>query len=226
MADVIDFGDEKRRRVAEAAASILGEAAPKVPRKRAPTSRAKLVAQPSITINAGNGDGNGIGNTIIKTERVTNKTIATPKPGDEHITEEQVRKLHDLKDEIIKLEKLGKRDPATAGRVWYSLNKAMGVGAMRMIPAGKFRAAEKHLQSWIGRLMDGKTVQKKAAGAVESRRISYIQTNMKKLDIEERVRDYMEKHFQVRSLKDLPDPSAMEKVYRYVASVKKELEKR
>jgi len=225
MADVIDFGDEKRRRVAEAAASILGEAAPKVPRKRAP-SRAKPVAQPSITINAGNGDGNGIGNTIIKTERVTNKTIATPKPGDEHITEEQVRKLHDLKDEILKLEKLGKRDPATAQRVWAALNKAMGVGAMRMIPAAKFRAAEKYLQSWIGRLMDGKTVQKKAAGAVESRRIAYIQTNMKKLDIEERVRDYMAKHFQVRLLKDLPDPSAMERVYRYVASVKRELEKR
>lgn len=198
------------------------DVAKKSPRR----SRKKADPPASIIVKAGNGDGNGIGNTIIKTERVTHKTVATPKPGDEHITEEQVRKLHDLKDEILKLERLGKRDPATAQRVWAALNKAMGVGAMRMIPAAKFRAAEKYLQSWIGRLMDGKTVQKKAAGAVESRRIAYIQTNMKKLDIEERVRDYMEKHFQVRSLKDLPDPSAMERVYRYVASVKRELEKR
>ena len=210
--------DEKIAKVV----SLIKESA-----KPARKPRAKPVATPSITINVGNGDGdgNGIGNTIIKTEKVTNKTIATPKPGDEHITEAQVRKLHDLKDEIIKLEALGKRDPATPQRVWGALNREMRVGAMRMIPAAKYRAAEKYLQSWIGRLMDGKTVQKKAAGTVESRRIAYIQTNMKKLNAEERVRDYMEKHFGVRSLKDLPGAEALEKVYRYVASVKKEAEK-
>lgn len=211
------FEDDKIAKVV----SLIQESA-----KPARKPRTKPAAQASITINAGNGDGNGIGNTIIKTEKVTNKTIATPKPGDEHITETQVRKLHDLKDEIIKLEALGKRDPATAQRVWGALNKTMGVGAMRMIPASKYRAAEKYLQGWIGRLMDAKSVQKKAAGTVESRRISYIQTNMKKLNVEERIRDYMEKHFQVRSLKELPDAAALERVYRYVASVKKELEKR
>lgn len=175
-----------------------------------------------ITVNAGDGDGNGIGNTIIKTERVTRKTIATPKPGEEHITEAQVRKLHDLKDDIIKLEAIGKKNPATPQRVWAALNKAMGVGAMRMIPAAKYRAAEKYLQAWIGRLMEGKTVQKKAPSVVESKRITFIQTNMKKLGIETRVRDYMEKHYQVRSLKELPDLAALEKVYRYVASIKRE----
>lgn len=174
----------------------------------------------SITVKAGDGDGNGIGNTIIKTERVTHKTIATPKPGEEHITEAQVRKLHDLKDDILKLEAAGKKNPATPQRVWAALNKAMGVGAMRMIPAAKYRAAEKYLQTWVGRLMDGKAVQKKAAGTVESKRITFIQTNMKKLDIEERVRDYMEKHYQVRSLKELPDMAALERVYRYVAGIK------
>lgn len=210
------FEDEK---IAKVVSLIKESAKPARKPSRKPSSS-------SITINTGNGDGNGIGNTIIKTERVTTKTIATPKPGAEHITEAQVRKLHDLKDEIIKLESLGKRDPATAQRVWGSLNKAMGVGAMRMIPASKARDAEKHLQSWIGRLMDGKTVQKKAAGTVETHRISYIQTNMKKLNAEERIRDYMEKHFNVRSLKELPDAAALERVYRYVASVKKESEKR
>ena len=187
--------------------------------------RTKAISPVTITINAGSGDGNGIGNTVIKTERITHKTIATPMPGEEHITEAQVRKLHDLKDEILKLEAVGKKDPATAQRVWGALNKVMGVGAMRMIPAGKYRAAEKYLQTWIGRLMDGKTVQKKAASTVESRRIAYIQTNMKKLGIEDRVRDYMEKNFAVRSLKELPDAAAMEKIYRYVAGVKKDSNK-
>lgn len=209
------FEDEKIAKVV----SLIKDSA-----KPARTPRAKPSAATSITINAGNGDGNGIGNTIIKTERVTHRTVATPKPGDEHITEAQVRKLHDLKDEILLMEGVGKKDPATAQRVWYSLNKAMGVGAMRMIPANKYRAAEKYLQMWIGRLMDGKAVQKKAPDAVQSKRIAYIQTNMKKLDIEERVRDYMDKHFQVRSLKELPDAAAMEKIYRYVASVKKQIE--
>lgn len=176
----------------------------------------------SITVTAGDGDGNGIGNTVIKTERVTHRTVATPKPGEEHITEAQVRELHDLKDDILKLEAAGKKNPATPQRVWAALNKAMGVGAMRMIPASKFGAAKKYLQTWIGRLMDGKAVQKKAASTVESKRIAYIQTNMKKLDIEERVRDYMEKNYQVRSLKDLPDMAALERVYRYVAGIKKD----
>lgn len=197
----------------------LMQSAVKKPRRRAAPPAPPL----SLVVNAGDGDGHGIGNTIIKTKRVTHKTIAIPKPGDEHITEGQVRKLHDLKDEILKLEAVGKKDPATAHRVWAALNKAMGVGAMRMIPASKYRAAEKYLHTWIGRLMDGKTVQKKAASTVESRRIAYIQTNMKKLDIEERVRDYMEEHFRVRSLKDLPDAAALERIYRYVAHLKREM---
>lgn len=36
--------------------------------------------------------------------------------------------------------------------------------------------------------------------------------------------NYMEAHYHVRSLKELPDAAAMERVYRYVASLKKEIE--
>lgn len=150
------------------------------------------------------------------------RTIATPQPGTEHITENQVAKLHALKDEIIKLEALAKRDPATPQRVWAALNKKMKVGAMRMIPASKFKAAETFMLTWLGQLADRPAVQKKAPDAVAKRRIAYIQTNMKKLGCEIRVRNYMEKHFGVRSLTDLPDAAAMERVYRYVASIKKE----
>lgn len=178
----------------------------------------------AVTISGNHGDGNGIGNTIIKTERVVTRTIAKPQPGTDHITEDQVAKLHALKDQIIQLEALAKRDPATPQRVWAALNRKMGVGAMRMIPAVKFAAAVKYLQTWIGQLTDRPAVQKKAPDAVAKRRITYIQTNMKKLDCETRVRDYMEKHFGVRSLTELPGADAMERVYRYVASIKKTVE--
>ena len=83
--------------------------------------------------------------TNVRTEKYTTRVHAEPKPGAEHIIESQVRRLHDLKDEILRLEALAKRDPATAARVWGSLNKKMRVGAMRMIPASKFQDAERYL---------------------------------------------------------------------------------
>jgi hypothetical protein len=203
--------DEKIAKVV----SLMGSTKPKPAPRRKPSSGTV------VNIKARDGDGHGIGNTIIKTEKVVNRTVATPLAGVEHITEAQVRRLHDLKDEILKLEAAGKRNPATPMRVWAALNKKMGVGAMRMIPLAKFKAAENYLLTWIGQLMDRSSVQKKEPDVVEKRRISYIQTNIKKLDIEDKVRDYMEKHFGVRSLIDLPDMAALERVYRYVSGVKK-----
>jgi len=216
MGDVINggFGDDKKKKAKAKAAAILGEAKP------ARKPRAKPVPQVEV-----NGDGNVVGNnnTVIKTERVVRKIVARPVPGVEHINEVQVARLHSLKDEILKLEAATKRDPATPQRVWSSLNKKMSVGSMRMIPSAKFAAAERYMLTWIGQLMDRPSAQKKAADTVWKRRVAYIQTNMKVLDCEIRVRDYMEKHWGVRSLKDLPDLPAMEQVYRYVASLKRRL---
>lgn len=209
--------DDKKAKVIN-----LMQAALKQPRRRT----TKPAATISLVVNAGDGDGHGIGNTIIKTERHVTKTIAEPRPGIEHITEDQVRKLHDLKDEIVRLEALGKQNPATPGRVWSALNKKMRVGAMRMIPLDKFSSAQKYLQEWIGQLSGRPAVQKKDPEGIRKRRIGYIQGNMKKMDCEADVRDYMEKHFSVRSLTELPDAVALERVYRYVAGRKKEWEKR
>lgn len=206
------FGDDDKKKQAKArATALLGESKP------ARKPRAKPVSSIQVA-----GDGNVVGdnNTVIKTEKIVRKTIAKPAPGTEHITEAQVARLHALKDEILKLEAVAKRDPATPQRVWAALNKKMGVGAMRMIPATRFKAAEKYLLTWIGQLMDRPATQKNAPDTVRKRRIDYIQTNMKTLDCEERVRDYMEKHFGVRSLTELPTPAALERVYRYVAGLK------
>ncbi|MDR1528894.1 MAG: hypothetical protein LBS40_00485 [Burkholderiales bacterium] len=159
------------------------------------------MASGAINITStGSGDGVGIGNTIIKTERVVQKIVATPKPGITEITEEQVARLHFLVDEIVRLESIGKQKPKTIQSVRNSLNRKMKVGAMRMMPLEKFPAAEKFLMTWIGRLTSQKTVQKKDADNVRKRKISYIQINMKKLDCEERVRRYMEENFGTRSL--------------------------
>lgn len=217
MGEVINGGfgddDDKKKKQAKAkAAAMVGKAKP------ARKPRAKRVLKVTVT-----GDSNIVGdnNTVIKAEKVVRKTIARPVPGIEHITEAQVARLHALKDEILKLEAASKRDPATPQRVWSALNKKMGVGAMRMIPASRFDAAENYLLTWIGQLMDRPAAQKNASETVRKRRIAYIQTNMKSLNCELQVRDYMHRLFGVRSLSDLPDPSALERVYRYVAGLKR-----
>ncbi len=173
----------------------------------------------SIKID-GNNNIVGNNNTIVNTARHTTKVVAEPKPGEEHIDERQVRRLHDLKDEIIRLEQLAKRNPATPQRVWGALNKHVRVGAMRMIPKARFSKAEKYLLNWIGQLTARPAVNKKDPQGVRKRRIAYIQINMKQLGIEEKVRDYMERHYDVRSLTQLPDLASLERVYRYVAGLK------
>lgn len=172
----------------------------------------------SVTVN---GDGNivGNGNTVIKTEKYSPKVVVKPVPGAEHITESQVRRLHDLKDKVIKLELLAKKNPVTHQQVWIKVNKACGVGRMRMIPLDKFKTAEKCLLQWIGRLNDTKSVKKKDPGTVRNSRLAYIHAKMKSLDIEDQVREYLVKNFAVDSMKDL-NQLELEKVYRYVASKK------
>lgn len=168
------------------------------------------------------GDGNivGNGNTVIKTEKHTTKTVAIPQPGAEHITEEQVGRLHKLKDEIIRLESMAKKNPATPGRVWSAVNATCGVGSMRMIPVEKFKKAEKYMLQWIGRLTDTKSVKNKDPEGVRNKRTIYIKTNMSDPEIEKAVLAYMLDRFDTKSLKDLDLP-ALEKVYRYVASKKR-----
>lgn len=210
------FEEEKKDKLVQ-----LFKAATRSQGTRTRTRKAPAGNVLNINIGAGNGDGNGIGNTIIKTERVVTRTIARPQPGEIHITESQVAALHALKDEVLRLEALAKQRPATHQAVWAALNKAMGVGSMRMIEAHRFADAEKYLRAWIGRLSSTASVRNKAPDDLRRRRIAYIQTNMKKLDLEHQVRAYMYTHFAVTSLADLPDQAALDRVYRYVAGLKK-----
>ncbi|MEW6648195.1 MAG: hypothetical protein AB1450_13430 [Pseudomonadota bacterium] len=219
--------DESKKRIEDAAGNLLKAARKK--RSDGAARRKMAGTEPPTPPVVVSGDGAVVGNnaivhnTIIKTERHTTRVTAKPNPTNEHIDEDQVRRLHDLKDEILRLESMAKRDPATPQRVWGAVNKKVGVGSMRMIPKSRFGAAEKFLLEWIGRLTNASTVKKKDPDGVRKRRIAYIQTNMKKLGIEAKVRDYMEQSFCVRSLTDLPDAKALERVYQYVAGLKRGL---
>jgi len=165
----------------------------------------------------------GNGNSMVVTERYVVKQKAEPKPGEKHITEQQVRRLHDLKDEIIRLEQIAKRNPATHQRVWAAFNKAMGIGSMRMLPIDKFSKGEAYLLAWIGRLNNTASVESKDYEESKKRKLTYIRVNMRKLPIEEKVKNYMRTNFGVESTKNLPDLEAIKKVYSYVASLKKAL---
>ena len=165
----------------------------------------------------------GNGNSMVTTEKHVIKQKAEPKPGKEHITEQQVRRLHDLKDEIIRLEQIAKRNPATHQRVWAAFNKAMGIGSMRMLPLNKFTRGEAYLLEWIGRLNSTASVESKDYEESKKRKFTYIRVNMRKLPIEDRVKSYMQANYGVESTKDLPDLYAIKKVYYYVANLKKAL---
>lgn len=188
--------------------------------RSAPSAHEQAREQGNVVSISGNGNIVGNGNTVIKTERYITKTIARPVPGAEHITESQVARLHELKDDILRLEALSKKDPATPQRIWSAVNKTCGVGSMRMIPLEKFKKAEKFMLQWRARLTDAKSTKKKDPDGVRKSRLAYIHANMKKLAIEEIVRTYMREKFDTSSLKDLDLP-ALEQVYHYVASKKR-----
>jgi hypothetical protein len=76
---------------------------------------------------------------------------------------------------------------------------------------------------WIGRLNSTAFVESKDYEESKKRKLTYIRVNMRKLPIEDRVKNYMQANYGVESTKDLPDFDAIKKVYNYVASLKKAL---
>jgi hypothetical protein len=200
--------------------AALGDVQPVEPAK---PKRPRRPNKAAIVVNgdAGQIAGGDINNVhMIHTEKVIQKTVAVPQPGEEHITEEQVAELHRLKDEIIRLETIAKKSPATHQTVWGALNRKMKVGAMRMIPKDKFPAAKRFMQQWIGRLSDRPTVQKKDPG-LRTRRIRAIKTNTRQDTVlEAKVLAYMQNNFGKTSVGDL-DQQELEQTYRYMLGTRK-----
>ncbi len=186
-----------------------------------PARKPRQPAKPAVHVN---GDGNVVGNNnmVIKTERHVTKTIAKPEPGAAHITEAQMSELRTMVEEIVRLEAIAKRDPANFPRVWNALRAKLGkrYSAARMMPIEMFPRAKKVLQTWIAQLLGRSTVQKKDPETVRNNRLGNIHAAMKQLDCEPKIRAYLKKNWDVSSLGDL-DATALERVYRYVAGLKR-----
>ncbi len=168
----------------------------------------------------------GNGNIIVRPEKIFKKTTVILSSDDKiHITDRQAVTLKELVGEVIRLEKIVRRRPATFAAVWGAVNKHCGVPQYRLIRQADFEKARKYLYSWIGRLSSTPSAAKKAPEDIRKRRTAYIQTNMKKLNCEDRVRDYAFRKFGTASLSRL-DMDELETVYRYVAGLKRQLERK
>lgn len=178
-------------------------------------------AHPSITVNdSTNVIGvvqNGATVNQIKTERHITTVKAVPKPGDEHISQQQAATLTALVNEIVELEAKLKKQPKTHRAVWGALNAYMSVTRYLLIPAVGFEKAEKYLRQWLGRLNSMASAPKKDNDEWRKRKYAYIKINSK--NDAEAINAYLLKNFAVTSLTELSNDE-LDKVYRYVASRK------
>ncbi|HII3689917.1 TPA: helix-turn-helix domain-containing protein [Pasteurella multocida] len=165
--------------------------------------------------------GNGTINNI-KTEKIVTKTKATVEPNEKHISEKMARKLHDLVDEIVKLEQQLKQKPKSYQAVWSTLNRHCKVTSYRLIPLEMYEKAELYLRKWIGRLNSSKSAPKKIGNEWRKKKYSYIHTNVKQMGIEPLLREHIETRYAAGSLTDLSDDQ-LEKVYHFIASKKRTL---
>ncbi|QQF77339.1 ORF6C domain-containing protein [Histophilus somni] len=167
--------------------------------------------------------GNGTINNI-KTEKLVTKTKAAVEPNKTHINEKMARTLHDLVDEIVILEQKLKQKPKSYQAVWSTLNRHCKVTAYRLIPIDMYDKAELYLRKWIGRLSSAKSAPKKVGNEWRKKKYSYIHTNVKQMGIEPLLRAHLEERYAVGSLTELSDDQ-LDKVYRYIASKKRTLNK-
>lgn len=135
-----DERDPKHLRLVKALQSAQLKA-PAPPRQRTPKAAAGSTIQVS-----GNGNVVGNGNTVYNAPPPPVKNVVVPKPGIDHITEEQAFELASLVRQIAAESTAVKRVPLTEKDVFSRLKKAMKVESYRMIPLGSFEAAKANLQ--------------------------------------------------------------------------------
>lgn len=155
-----------------------------------------------------------IQNNQYTTQRLITKTKAEVKPGDEHISEAQARRLKELVDEVVKHEERLKKNPKSYKAVWAALNAHCKVTRYRLIPRASFEKAEKYLLTWIGRLNQMKTAP--VADNIEwrKRRYAYIKINTQ--DDPDWLTRYLARTTNASSLTELSDTELV-KVYQAVA---------
>ncbi|STY90689.1 transcriptional regulator [Moraxella bovis] len=192
----------------------------------------KPTSEPTGQINNIQGNVSGVitgaGSTVhqVNTNQHITRTKAEVKAGIEHITDEQKANLQRLVNEIVELE--GKYRTAGSAKnhqaVWRSLNAKLKVTSYHLIPLDKYETARKHLQSWIGRLNSSKTATKKNSDGVRKSRYAYVHTNLKKFELDEWFREYLQDKHGVLSMTELDD-KRLDQAYHAVAYQVRKLSK-
>jgi len=235
MSEVVDFDEERRKRrgestdvtpedsIREQIQALLGDDeddsdAIQSGRFKESQSNAKQAALEaaleSLSITGSTAMGNGVGNTVIVTGTVnvvsnTRPPRRKPAPTDaEFIDPATIKRLHELKDEIVALE-LDTDKQMVARKVWKTLTGAMHVASMRQIPATKSAAAESYLKGWVSRLKRDE-VRHEIREAVSSTE------QMAKLEA------YVADHWPGKTLDTLPSMDALTRTRRFLAVLKKQ----
>lgn len=156
------------------------------------------------------------GNTNnITTQHHTTKVIAEVKPGIDHITEEQAKKLTDLVNKILELEDKHRKVPRTYRSIWGALNSHMNVTRYRLIPKESYEKAENYLRQWIGRLSSQKNAPKTDNYEWRKRKYAYIKINSEP----EWLDAYLLQRFKAESITLISDED-LNKLYKAVAAKK------
>lgn len=218
MADVIDFGDEKRRRIAE----VLGEATPKPPRRRT-TKPAPLKAGATMYINnsgeiSGQVAAGDIHNhTHTKPQRSPKVTI---QPSGDVVSESQKVALIKLRDEWIALHNAIKTaHKLTYGGAQKAINAQADVTSYHLIPAAKYNDVVGWIKQQMGRLRNMASAPAKDPKWRASK-ITPIKLRCKnQLGDPEAYRAYIKKNFGATSLTDL-STDELQRTYAYIMAKK------
>lgn len=155
-----------------------------------------------------------IQNNQYTTQRLVTKTKAEVKPGEEHISETQARRLKDLVDEVVKHEERLKKQPKSYKAVWAALNAHCKVTRYRLIPSSSYEKAEKYLLTWIGRLNQMKSAP--IADNIEWRKRKYAYIKISTKDDPSWLTAYIARLAGASSLTELTDVELI-KVYQAAA---------
>ena len=181
--------------------------------KRAPRRKPAQPAGNVINIKTGNGDGNGIGNTIIKTENVIHRHKVEVKTGDGVITAWQKGTLQQLVKDWVAVRDDVRKSELSFAAAWSAVNKQAGVNSYHEIPAEKFSSVERWLLKQIAIVNSMPSAPSKAKGWRDSR-IKGIQARCNELGIQDKRKVYMLKNFGKDSLTLMSDDE-VDRVYRW-----------
>lgn len=220
MADVIDFGDEKKRRTAAKVAELMATA---IPTKPAAPRRKPAPAKAGNTINV-NGDGVSAGQ--IAGGDIHNHTYARApvqkvivQPGDGVVTEEQKVAIQTLRDEWLALYESIKGKPLDPKTAWMRINRAGGATSYHRIPLERFDDVMLFIRKEMGKLRGMKSAPAKDLDW-RAKRIGAIKAHSKnQLGDIDAYKPYIKRRFKASSLSELATDE-LQATYAYIFAKK------